>query len=284
MESVNTTIKKRKLIGYKDRIQDQSLLSLSEIRQIYKDYDHDKQEKFEKNLTLHDIGCVFYLIYLKRKYKCEISFTEKEIKEIPIEHQNILEWLEEMDYYVDDPMHPKFLIYYKNKEFIYDPNIIKKNCSSIQIHLISHTFPVGSGHIGALMIENNKCYYFDSNGLKDKDDCEYYDDFINKLILETKKYDIEFIPYHWKRGLQVYQETENERYKVDMIGMCCSWSFFMMELRLMNPKLTIGEIENKIKKKYRNRMTRMICTYQQEIHQILWKIVKEIYFSLCKNE
>lgn len=271
--------KKRKNTKYNDRISSDSLLSLSEVRNIFKDYNHDKQERFQKNLTLHDIGCIFYLIYLKRKYNCIVSPTEKEIKELPLKKDDhILNWLEELDFYVDEETHPKFLIYFKNKEFFYDPGIIQKT-KSLQIHMVSHTFPLGSGHIGALLIENNKCYYFDSNGMKDKDDEEYYDCFVQSLTKEMKKYQIEYVPYQWKRGLQCYQESENDRYKVEMIGMCCSWSFFILELKLMNPNLSLEEIELCIKKKYRNRLTRMISTYQQEIHQILWKIANEIYFS-----
>jgi hypothetical protein len=149
--------------------------------------------------------------------------------------------------------------------------------------LVSHTFPIkdnkSEGHIGALIIQNGKCYYFDSNGMKD-DDLDYYDCFIRKLTQEMMKYNLEYIPYQWKRGLQIYQESENDRYKVDMLGMCCSWSFFILELKLLNPLLTIEQIEIAIRKKYKNRLTRMISTYQQEIHNTLWKIAKEIYFSI----
>jgi hypothetical protein len=283
MSSSNS--KKRKSISYKDRINSNDLISLSDVRLLYKNYNHNQLEKFEKNLTLHDVGCIFYLIYLKRKYNsCEININEDEICKIDLpSNQNILEWLEELDFYVDDERHPKFLIYFKNKEFIYDPNLIKSNSDKLQIHLVSHTFPIkdnkSEGHIGALIIQNGKCYYFDSNGMKD-DDLDYYDCFIRKLTQEMMKYNLEYIPYQWKRGLQIYQESENDRYKVDMLGMCCSWSFFILELKLLNPLLTIEQIEIAIRKKYKNRLTRMISTYQQEIHNTLWKIAKEIYFSI----
>jgi hypothetical protein len=275
--------KKRKYYSYKDSIQSSDLLTLSEIRTIYKDYKHDQVERFEMNITLHDVGCIFYLIYLKSKYNCHVSISENEMIEISLNHNSILEWLEELDYYVDDEIHRKFLIYFKNKEFYYDPNIIQMNCSQLQIHLVSHTFPFGSGHIGAILIQENKCYYFDSNGLKDSDDPFYYNDFFEKLNMEMKKYQIEFVPFYWKRGIQCYQECENDRYRINMIGMCCSWSFYILELKLLNPKLSMEDIENSIKKRYRNRLTRMISTYQQRIHKILWNIAKDIYLKFYSS-
>jgi hypothetical protein len=151
--SLMSSNKKRKYYSYKDSIQSSDLLTLSEIRTIYKDYKHDQVERFEMNITLHDVGCIFYLIYLKSKYNCHVSISENEMIEISLNHNSILEWLEELDYYVDDEIHPKFLIYFKNKEFYYDPNIIQMNTSQLQIHLVSHTFPFGSGHIGAILIQ-----------------------------------------------------------------------------------------------------------------------------------
>jgi len=67
------------------------------------------------------------------------------------------------------------------------------------------------------------------------------------------------------------------------MGMCCAWSFLMIELKLMNPHLTIEEIENKLKKKYKYRLTRMIVTYQQEIHSELWKLANELYEKEIKK-
>jgi hypothetical protein len=57
----------------------------------------------------------------------------------------------------------------------------------------------------------------------------------------------------------------------------------MIELKLMNPHLTIEEIENKLKKKYKYRLTRMIVTYQQEIHSELWKLANELYEKEIKK-
>jgi hypothetical protein len=58
----------------------------------------------------------------------------------------------------------------------------------------------------------------------------------------------------------------------------------MIELKLMNPSLTVEEIENKIKKKYRNRLTRYVVSYQQRLHPILLDLSKTIFEKFPKLE
>jgi hypothetical protein len=45
----------------------------------------------------------------------------------------------------------------------------------------------------------------------------------------------------------------------------------------MNPDMTVEVIEEKIRQRYRNRLTRYIVSYQQIMHPILFELSKNIY-------
>jgi len=146
------------------------------------------------------------------------------ISEDEISHKKdmeFLEWIEDIDHLIYQRSNPKYLIYYDNHEFYYDPMLFSKEIqvrliskqSNLQIHIVSHNFEdpkkeakdKESGHVGCIFIEGNKAYYYDSNGLKDSDNVEYYDRFEKQLCEELKKYGIEYVPYRWKKGIQVIQ-------------------------------------------------------------------------------
>jgi hypothetical protein len=159
-----------------------------------------------------------------------------------------------------------------------DPKIIMSKSDKIQIIMVSHVFTGHSGHMGVLFIYRLQAYYYDSNGLKDVDEKDYYDKFGLKLyVLLQSNYNIEYIPYVWNKGIQVFQGNEESKYKMHITGMCCAWSYLMVELKLLNPELTVEAIENKIKNKYKNRLTRYIVTYHQMLHPILFDFSKEIF-------
>jgi hypothetical protein len=99
-------------------------------------------------------------------------------------------------------------------------------------------------------------------------------------VVKKKEYQIEFCSYQWKRGIQGIQESEESeesKYHMDIMGMCCSWTYLMIELKLMNPDMTVEVIEEKIRQRYRNRLTRYIVSYQQIMHPILFELSKNIY-------
>jgi hypothetical protein len=143
---------------------------------------------------------------------------------------------------------------------------------------VSHSFESGTGHLGCLFVYQKKAYYYDPNGLKDRDEADYYEKFENQLS-ETlySNYKIVYYPYKWKTGIQTSQNNEECKYKIDIMGMCCSWTYLIIELKLLNPQqMTIETIEKRLRLKYRNRLTRMIVTYQQKMHTILFDLAKSI--------
>lgn len=265
-----------------DRIHKEDLIPISKIKTLFDGYDHNSLERYNRSIVWHDVGALIFLLYIKKKYNglCDIpiNFSTPDI-DIPfevIENETYLEWLERIDYDMDDSDSPKYLIYYNKEKFIYDPKLFR-NTDKLQIHIVSHTFEVGSGHLGCIFRMKDKVYYYDSNGLSDCDKDTYYHIFEKNLSEEMLKYGITYVPYRWKRGIQCIQDNEESKYGMDIMGMCSSWTFLIIELKLMNPHLTIEEIENKLKKKYRFRLTRMIVTYQQEIHKVLSDLSKEYY-------
>lgn len=261
-----------------DRVRKDDLIPISKIKTLFTDYNHQNIERYHQSIVWHDVGALFFLLHIKKKYNglCDISIDDKLLD--VSEDETFLEWLERIDYSMDDTDSPKYLIYYQKQKFNYDPNLIQsRNKNVIQIHIVSHTFEVGSGHLGCIFIINDKAYYYDSNGLKDPDEATYYHTFEKNLSEEMSKFGIVYFPYRWKRGIQNIQNNEETKYGINIMGMCCSWTYLIIELKLMNPHLTIEEIENKLKKKYRYRLTRMIVTYQQEMHRILIDLSKEYY-------
>ena len=271
----STILESNKQKRFEDRVDKNSLIPISEIKTIFKKYNHENTERYGQSMVWYDVGCLFFLIYIKKKYKglCTINICEDEIKS---DGDNFLEWIENIDCQIACEDCPKYLIYYKKQKFHYDPKIILKS-DKLQIHIVSHSFLVGSGHLGCIFIKDNNVYYYDPNGLQDPDEAEYYDIFEKNLSYEMKKFGLVYIPYRWKRGIQRIQESEELKYGMDIMGMCCAWTFLFIELKLMNPTMSIEDIENKIKKKYRFRLTRMIVTYQQEIHNILFSLANEYY-------
>lgn len=266
-------------LKFKDRIDKDKLLTISTIKTLFQKYNHDEIQRYEQSMVFQDVGSLFFLLYIKEKYKhlCHIPIDKKDI--LPAHNLSLLEWLQEIDYEMSDEDNPKYLIYYQNQKFCYDDKLISKS-SLLQIHIVSHIFPKGSGHIGCLFIQSDKAYYYDPNGLKDPDDENYYDTFEKNLSKELSKYEIIYCPYRFKKGIQVSQYNEEPKYGMDIMGMCCSWTFLIIELKLMNPELTIEEIETKLRKKYEFRLTRMIVSYQQEIHCILYDLSKEYYKNI----
>jgi hypothetical protein len=262
-----------------DRVHKEDLIPISKIKSLFNDYNHQSIERYNRSIVWHDVGALFFLLYIKKKYG-EFCNTLLEYPSLDVnENETFLEWLERIDYDMDEEESPKYLIYYNKGRFIYDPKLIQNvsHSNKLQIHIVSHTFEVGSGHLGCIFIMKDKAYYYDSNGLKDPDEATYYHTFERDLSEEMSKYGIVYFPYKWKRGIQCIQDDEESKYGMDIMGMCCSWTYLMIELKLMNPHLTIEEIENKLKKKYRFRLTRMIVTYQQEMHRILTELSKEYY-------
>jgi hypothetical protein len=279
-----TEIIETKQIKFVDRIKisKDKLLNLAEIKKVFKDYNHDDLERYKKSMVWHDVGSLFFMIYLSKKYKVN-SIDTKSISNISKE-TNLLKWLEEVDYSMDEDTKPLFLIYFKNKTFYYDSNLFTNiSHRKINIFILSHTFSKGSGHLGCLFIYKQKAFYYDPNGNKDSDDKEYYLDLLNKLDKEMKKYNIELEICELEKGIQYIQEAENSRYNLNIMGMCSCWTFLMIELKILNPELTIQEIERNIKKKYKNKLTRMIVTYQQEIHPILWGLAKQFHYFNQKD-
>jgi hypothetical protein len=58
-------------IKFVDRIKvsKDKLLSLCEIKKIFKDYNHDLLERYKKSMVWHDVGSLFFMIYLSKKYR-----------------------------------------------------------------------------------------------------------------------------------------------------------------------------------------------------------------------
>jgi hypothetical protein len=271
-----------------DRVNKDHLIPISKIKILFKKYDHKNIERYNHSIVWHDVGALFFLLYIKRNYG---GLYDNRIDDDMLyveENENFLEWLERIDYDMDDIESPKYLFYYNKEKFIYDPKLIKSNSDKLQIHIVSHTFEVGSGHLGCIFIINDKAYYYDSNGLKDSDEAMYYHTFEKNLTEEMSKFGIVYIPYHTMRlknkGIQTIQDNEEAKYDLNIMGMCCSWTYLMIELKLMNPHLTIEEIESKLKKKYRFRLTRMIVTYQQEMHRILTNLSKEYWINKLNSK
>lgn len=281
-DNIMTSLEKKNK-KFIDRVDKNHLLPISKIKTIFESYNHDILDRYKQSMVWHDVGALFFLIYIKRKYRlsCDIHIDERELINRP-QSKTLLEWIGKIDYEMDEEDSPKYLIYYKNQKFYYDSKLITKN-NKLQIHIVSHTFPVGSGHLGCIFIKDDKAYYYDPNGLKDPDEATYYDVFESNLSVEMNKYGIVYYPYRWKKGIQSIQNNEELKYGIDIMGMCCSWTYLMIELKLMNPGLTIEDIENKLKKKYMYYLTRMIVTYQQSIHQIIFDLSKEYYELNCKN-
>ena len=253
------------------------LITISQIKTIFNNYDHSKLNRYEQSLVWHDVGCLLFGIYIHNKYNVNIcgGLTKEEIHKYDSKDKDILEWLEFIDYSMY-PINPKHLLYYDNHKFCYENSLLLSS-EKFQIIIVSHIFPKGSGHIGCIFILNNHAFYFDPNGLKDLDDPDYYIKFELNLVKELEQKGITYVPYRWKKGIQEIQTNEENKYGIEMIGMCCAWTFLMIELKLMNPHLTIEEIETKLKKKYKYKLTRMIVSYQQEMHNILWKLANEFY-------
>ena len=273
----------KKNLKFTDRIDKNGIIPISKIKTIFEGYNHDNLNRYQKSIVWHDVGCLIFLLYVKKKYEnlCNIPITVEELKEFPKKDKSLLEWIEHIDYKMYNPethKDNKFLIYYDNQKFYFDSELINKCCNkNLSILIVSHIFPKGSGHLGCIFIQNNKAYYYDSNGLKDCDEAEYYNKFEIQLTSEMSKFGITYMPYRWKKGIQSIQNNEESKYGLDIVGMCCAWSYLIIELKLMNPDLTIEEIENKIKKKYKFKLTRMIVTYQQMMHKELSSLVGEIY-------
>lgn len=273
----------KKNLKFIDRVDKNSILPISKIKTIFEGYNHDNLNRYEKSIVWHDVGCLIFLLYVKKKYEnlCNIPINLEELNEFHKKDKNLLEWIEHIDYKMYNPeTHEdnKFLIYYDNQKFYFDSDLINKCFNKkLCILIVSHIFPKGSGHLGCIFIQDNKAYYYDSNGLKDCDEAEYYNNFELQLTKEMNKFDITYMPYRWKKGIQAIQNNEESKYGLDIVGMCCAWSYLIIELKLMNPELTIEEIENKIKKKYKFKLTRMIVTYQQMMHKELYSLIGEIY-------
>jgi len=267
----------RRIKKFIDRVDKDKLISISNIKSIFSSYNHDDTNRYEQSIVWHDVGALFFLLYVKRNYGdiCDIHIDEKELIK---DKSSLLEWIQNLDYEMDDENNPRYHIYYKNQKFHYDTRLICKS-NKLQIHIVSHSFPVGSGHLGCIFIKDEKVYYYDPNGLKDSDEATYYDLFEKKLSEEMIKYGMVYYPYRWKKGIQVIQDNEESKYGMDIMGMCCAWTYLMIELKLMNPGLTIEEIENKLKTKYKYRLTRMIVSYQQEMHNILFGLARECYLK-----
>jgi hypothetical protein len=271
-----------------DLMERKELLSIAKIKTIF-----DSYEKFEdhriygQSIVWYDVGAMLFLIYIVQKYpeSVELCFDVNDIllsfQKGDREH---LEWVKHVDQNIDENESPKFHIYVKDGVFYFDKNIIQRKTYKIQILMVSHSFTGHSGHMGCVFIFNKKAYYYDSNGMKDKDEKDYYDKFNDKIKEIFASYEIEYCPYVWKRGIQEIQNCEECKYNLNITGMCCSWSYLMIELKLMNPGLTVEEIENKIKKKYRNRLTRYVVSYQQRLHPILLDLSKTIFDQFQKME
>jgi len=269
-------------LKFEDLVDKSNLIRISKIKNLFIDYNHKIIDRYKQSIVWHDVGCLFFLYYLMQKYKnlCNIPLSNCNI--VPIHNETILEWIDRLDVMMYDPdlqTDNQNLIYYDNHNFLFDKVLFQK-CKSndkLSILIVSHIFPKGSGHVGCIFIQNDNAYYYDSNGLKDCDEKEYYNIFENNLRKVLKEFDIVYIPYVWEKGIQHLQNNEESKYGLKIMGMCCSWSFLIIELKLLNPNLTIEEIENKIKKKYKYKLTRMIVTYQQKMHMELWDVANKLF-------
>lgn len=275
----------KKNIKFNDLIHPKELLTIADIKKHYASYKNkdsersppDSIKRYEECIVWYDVGAVMFLLYINQKYP-EFTFFNKYIFLNP--YASHLEWLEQLDLNMDEKENPKFLLFVQDGSFVFDKNIIQKNVSKIQIIMVSHSFTGFTGHMGCLFIFEQKGYYYDSNGLKDLDVKDYYHKFEKQLASVLLDYEIQYCPYTWKRGIQSIQDSEEEKYKLKIPGMCCAWSYLIIELKLLNPQLTVEMIEQKIKKKYRNRLTRYIVTYHQRLHPILFDLSKTIFTNL----
>jgi hypothetical protein len=267
---------------FNDRIVKTDLIPISKIKTLFQGYDHQQLERYQQSIVWHDVGALFFCLHIKEKYKdlCEIPFTWKDLKEFYEKDQTVLEWVQNIDLMMDEIDRPLFLVYYKDHKFYFDSSLFSTS-SKLKILIVSHIFPQGSGHLGCLLIKKDKVFYYDPNGLKDPDEKEYYDLFEKNLSKEMKKFNYTYLPYRWKKGIQPIQTSEEGKFGLNqLMGQCCAWTFLMIELKLMNPHLTIEEIETKIKNKYEHKLTRMIITYHQEIHKILTDHSNQIFRNL----
>jgi hypothetical protein len=269
-----------------DVMEKKDLLTIKEIKSRFESYEKFEDHRiYGQSIVWYDVGAMLFLIYIFQKHSesVESQFQIDQILQLfDRENKEHLEWVKYIDLNIDDNESPKFHIYVKDGIFYFDRNIINTRTDKIQILMVSHSFTGHSGHMGCIFIFKKKAYYYDSNGMQDKDEKDYYDKFNLKIEQIFKSFEIEYCPYVWKRGIQEIQNCEECKYDLNITGMCCSWSYLMIELKLMNPSLTVEEIENKIKNKYRNRLTRYVVSYQQRLHPILLDLSKSIFDQFIK--
>jgi len=256
-----------------------SLMTIQEIKKKFKSYKDSGKERYSESIVWFDVGAMFFLLYISKKYPNLIqnNFEIQNVRDLNIDGKDTNEKIRNIDWILDQENEPRFLIYYKKSKFYFDKSLILTNSDKLQVFIVSHSFESGMGHLGCLFVYQQKAFYYDPNGLKDRDDPEYYNVFEKQLIeVLLSNYNIVYHPYKWKTGLQTSQNNEESKYKVDIMGMCCAWTYLIIELKLLNPEMTIETIEQKIRLKYRNRLTRMIVTYQQKMHLTLYQFAKEI--------
>lgn len=256
-----------------------NLLTIQEIKQRFKSYKDTGKERYSESIVWFDVGAMFFLLYISEKYKplIQVNFTIQDIIDLNVKGVDINEKIQNVDILLDEEKDPKFLIYYKKSKFYFDKNLISPDSEKLQVFILSHSFESGTGHLGCLFVHQKRAYYYDANGLKDRDEAEYYNIFEKQLSkVLYSEYQIVYYPYKWKTGIQTSQNNEECKYKMDIMGMCCAWTYLIIELKLLNPQMTIETIEQRLRLKYRNRLTRMIVSYQQKMHSVLFDFAKSI--------
>lgn len=253
-----------------------NLITIQEAKKLK--YDHKLISRYSQNLTFNDLGAVLHLIYLKDTYtNINIGFTKQQFFKKLDPTKDFNEVLESIDENISLEDKPEFLIYYNGEDLYYQSDLFNTiNDYKLSIFFISHESIIDSGHFGLFIITNKEGIYYDCNGkILYKD---YYKKFIQSLRILCKKLRLKFRWEGKPKGIQIWQMNESNKYRMDLIGCCGSWTFYIAEQLLLDLNqglnkdlvINIKDIEDKIRNKYKNYLTRLILTYQQQIHIILW--------------
>lgn len=268
---------KRKYNSEKDNtpfLAKHNLISIQDAKKIK--YDHQLNSRYAQNLTYNDLGAVLHLLYLKHQFpSINIGFTKEQFLQNFRLNSELNEQLETIDEDLSIEDNPEFLIFYNGKKLYHHPKLFDKiNQSKLSVFIISHESIEGCGHFGLFIIRDNVGTFYDCNGKILY--LEYYKLFIENLKSLCCKLKIKFQWDGNPKGIQIWQMNESNKYKMDLRGCCGSWTFyFAYQISLHQFTKSCKEIEDKLKVRYKNYLTRFIVTYQQKIHETLWKLLMD---------